>query len=255
MMHVLVRPPAVGRGRGRGDRPRASPALGAPVSGKPRRAPVSHAGHTSQPASQPGTHTPPRATRARTQAVLQQPRELAVAVGHVRQLVHERRDDAPQRQQRLVDVARLARARVLGAGAPHGLGARQVHQVQLADAHLVRAVGAKRRSGDGDREDAVRARRLRVHERLGRRALGDALLHPAKHLVGRAHVHLLQVGHLDHAAHGRVAVELAGGAVARLDDLEPLAALGGGRAGRGRRGVLRAGGRAGGAATDVRGAA
>ena len=43
---------------------------------------------------------------------LEQARELGVAVGHMRQVVYERRDDAAEREQGLVDVASLACTRV-----------------------------------------------------------------------------------------------------------------------------------------------
>ena len=43
---------------------------------------------------------------------LEKARKLRIAVWHVRQVVYERRDDAAEREQRLIDVARLARPRV-----------------------------------------------------------------------------------------------------------------------------------------------
>jgi len=129
----------------------------------------------------------------------------------VRQVVDERGDDAAEREQRLVDVARLARARVLGARPAHALGAREVDEVQLANFDDVLARFGHFAHVDGEREDAVRARRLRVARRLGGGALGDAAADVAEDFVGGEDWHLLQILHLD----ARALV---------VDDLQPLRA-------------------------------
>ena len=58
-------------------------------------------------------------------------------------VVHQRSDDTPEREQRLVDHSRLLRAHLLRPGPPDALAPCEIHEVQLPDAHDVTWVAKK----------------------------------------------------------------------------------------------------------------
>mmetsp|Transcript_1941 Transcript_1941/g.4335 ORF Transcript_1941/g.4335 Transcript_1941/m.4335 type:complete len:225 (-) Transcript_1941:606-1280(-) len=110
------------------------------------------------------------------QAVLQQPGELRVAVGHVgRVSLGQCHHDSSQRAQALVDDHGLlgSQARVFDAtplvpcsASLQPLAARQVDHVQLPADRLSVSSAALR--DDCERQDGVRARGVLVHQRLVR---------------------------------------------------------------------------------------
>ena len=76
-----------------------------------------------------------------TERVVQEARELAVAVGDARRAVVQRRDDVAQHEERGVDRGALGHAGALVVEQPVVLRARQVDQVQLAGQHTARWLG------------------------------------------------------------------------------------------------------------------
>eukprot|EP00760_Papus_ankaliazontas_P003963 PhM_4_TR11669/c0_g1_i1/m.63983 len=143
--------------------------------------------------------------------ILKQRREVGVTVRRerllaLRRIVHERVDDALQRQQRLVDVRRLNKAVPSGTGLAHALGASQVDQV---DAGLASALNGLlelllgnrlRHLSDGDLEERVRTTGALIHFRRSDGAGGVALVDELNAALPRVDLNGRQVLH--ESAHG-----------------------------------------------------
>mmetsp|Transcript_40135 Transcript_40135/g.131136 ORF Transcript_40135/g.131136 Transcript_40135/m.131136 type:complete len:1240 (+) Transcript_40135:1393-5112(+) len=137
---------------------------------------------------------------APAEALLQQASQLGVAVRDAALLLAQRRDDATQRQQGLVDVHRLAHARAVLRPHARGLGtlaARQVDHVQLAHARNLHPIGRLLAQVDGQREEAVRAGRLLVHLGLSDLAAVLGCTQDAKHVLGGVDLVREQTGAVD----------------------------------------------------------
>ena len=146
--------------------------------------------------------------RVAAKAVLQQARELAVAVRDVRAAargVAERRDHVAERVQARVDRDALARA-VAGRGrALEALGPREIDKVELAHSCGVALRRAQRGRGaraaaQREREYGVRARRVRVHLGLVRLAVDHAAAQALDDRVGAHDGLLAHAGPYDLAA-------------------------------------------------------
>eukprot|EP00982_Pelagococcus_subviridis_P000225 1748-Pelagococcus_subviridis.AAC.4 len=110
------------------------------------------------------------------EARLQQIRQLAVPVRHVRLLVRQRLEHVPEARQRLVNRARLLEPRALGARSPDAFAPSQIHEVQApGEPRPGRVV----RTRDVQHEDGVRARGHRVHLRRLHRARRRGATHEA----------------------------------------------------------------------------
>ena len=121
--------------------------------------------------------------------------ELRVAIRDVRAAVRKGSDDEAERRERRVDLLRLLKCLPARARLGHFLGAREVGDIELGD--FGRAVAQL--LVQGDREQRMRARRLRVHERraddavgvAARKALEHVRLAHNRHLRQRLDVHSL----------------------------------------------------------------
>mmetsp|Transcript_10063 Transcript_10063/g.45594 ORF Transcript_10063/g.45594 Transcript_10063/m.45594 type:complete len:365 (-) Transcript_10063:118-1212(-) len=128
-----------------------------------------------------------------------QPRELRVPVRHVAAARHQSRDDAAQRQERLVDLAGFPRALVHGARPGDVLGPREVDEVELAAPDDVLAVGGGLLGVHGDAKDGVRSAGLLVHQRLRGATFRASPPDVVEDLLGVGHRDLLQPLHRDAA--------------------------------------------------------
>mmetsp|Transcript_20595 Transcript_20595/g.52787 ORF Transcript_20595/g.52787 Transcript_20595/m.52787 type:complete len:612 (+) Transcript_20595:348-2183(+) len=130
------------------------------------------------------------------EGVLQDVGELGVPVRHVRGALHQVHDHVAQRGERLVDGGGLLEALPHRGGARLALAAGEVHQVER---RLLEAADAVLHSlaRDDAGQDAVAPAGLRVHLRLGDRAVGQAprhevhrVRHPEQlHRLGALHEH------------------------------------------------------------------
>mmetsp|Transcript_17033 Transcript_17033/g.64473 ORF Transcript_17033/g.64473 Transcript_17033/m.64473 type:complete len:496 (-) Transcript_17033:7-1494(-) len=136
------------------------------------------------------------------QAVLQQPRELGVAVRDVGRLgVDQGRDDVAQRREGEVDLRGFLETNARGARLGLPLGARQVDHVELAHADVLLAVQPLALVLHRHREDGVAAGALRVHGRCPSHAVSLPGLQNCVHLGRRLDHHARQVLHVDAAVH------------------------------------------------------
>mmetsp|Transcript_49217 Transcript_49217/g.111493 ORF Transcript_49217/g.111493 Transcript_49217/m.111493 type:complete len:244 (-) Transcript_49217:168-899(-) len=118
------------------------------------------------------------------QRVLQQARELGVAVGDVRGLaVHERGDHVPQSGEREVNLGRLLEPLARRPGLALPLGACQVDHVELADADVALAVRPQGALLHRDHEDGVRPGGALVHVRGSHAAVDQAPLQDLVHVL------------------------------------------------------------------------
>ena len=121
---------------------------------------------------------------ASTERALQQRGELAVAVGHVRRPLLQRRHHVAQGAEALVDVLRLLEPVAGGFRTRHPFAARQVHEVE----HPARASARVFRDPlHVDDDGAVAAGRSLVHRGGARRAVHLALEHHLGDVPSRAH--------------------------------------------------------------------
>mmetsp|Transcript_2773 Transcript_2773/g.11878 ORF Transcript_2773/g.11878 Transcript_2773/m.11878 type:complete len:879 (+) Transcript_2773:562-3198(+) len=130
---------------------------------------------------------------ASTERALQQRGELAVAVGHVRRPLLQRRHHVAQGAEALVDVLRLLEPVAGGFRTRHPFAARQVHEVE----HPARASARVFRDPlHVDDDGAVAAGRSLVHRGGARRAVHLALEHhlgdvpPTAHRAGHRARHV-----------------------------------------------------------------
>eukprot|EP00968_Pinguiococcus_pyrenoidosus_P024052 scaffold4236_cov200-Pinguiococcus_pyrenoidosus.AAC.1 len=148
------------------------------------------------------------------ETLLQQPRQLRVPVGHVAVMLHQRGDDAAQREKRLVDVLRLPGAVVRGTTAPDAFATGQVDQVELPVPHELLASVGHLLDHDLERQNAVAAAAVLVAERRSGRPVIDSSPQVAKRLLRAEDADLLEV--LAHDAPLRVVTQAEAFAVGRV---------------------------------------
>ena len=143
--------------------------------------------------------------RIAAERLLQDARELGVAIGHVGLGIGQRGDHVAQSRERLVDVLGLLEYAALGARLAHLLRAGQVDQVELAAQLLLRLLVLLL---DVDEKDRVGSRAVLVHVGDGYVPVGLAVLDALEDLVGRGDEALRGALHVRHAilvlVHGQV---------------------------------------------------
>ena len=133
--------------------------------------------------------------------VLEQPRELRVAVRHVAAALaaRERVDAVAEREQGAIDVGTLFELRAAVERNGGALGAGEVDERELPERELIFHACRTARATQPDLQHCVRARRLRVRRRLRDAAGLIAALNQLEHLGGMLRLVLREAAHANAA--------------------------------------------------------
>ena len=141
-----------------------------------------------------------RAARASAERVLEQKRQLGIAVGHVSFLavshVHEGFDDVPERAERFINRARLFQTFTCRVRALLPLAPCEIDQVQKRALFCRRRRGMRLRARfHRNREHAVRTRRIGIHIRLTHPTIRRPAQKRLVRLLRPVHALLVQILH------------------------------------------------------------